>query len=236
MKTIILAIAIFISQLVSAQHQYTIKWAPLGIMAGNIGLSGEYVVGEKSSVTAKLGIPVRFSYDTDYDGDQANFGVKGFNFLAGYRMYLSKQALKGMYFEPYLKYVNHKADGTGEGDLDGDPVVMDFTNDFSSFGVGAQLGVQFLISKRVVLDIYFFGPEINTAKSKFRAVEISDAIPWDDVEANEAEEDIREIIDEFPFIRSRVDLNVNSATKTVTANFKGPLPGIRIGFSIGIAL
>ncbi|HEY0354586.1 MAG TPA: hypothetical protein VGC29_00200, partial [Flavisolibacter sp.] len=63
----------------------------------------------------------------------------------------------------------------------------------------------------------------------------SDAIPWTSLEASEAENDIREFIDKFPFIRNKVNVMVDKDNKTVTADFKGAIPGYRAGGSFGIA-
>jgi hypothetical protein len=201
---------------------------------GNISLHGEYNFG-KNSLTAKLGIPKSSEHSLEYDDRDALFHVKATSFMAGYRIYLSKKHMRGFYFEPFFKYVHHSAEGTGNAVLDGENVVMDFTNNYDGVGAGAQLGVQFMIKNKVVIDLFFLGPEINAARNKFRSVETSDAIPWTDIQADEAENDIREFIDKFPFIRNKVNVMVDQANKTVVADFKGALPGIRSGISVGIA-
>lgn len=211
-----------------------IKWGPLGLVTGNISLYGEYNFG-KTSLTAKIGIPVKTHRTFQYDEKDAEFDMKATSFMAGYRIYLSKKHMRGFYFEPFFKYVHHSSEGRGRAVLDGDNVVMDFTNTYDGIGAGAQLGVQFLIAKRVVLDFYFLGPEINSSSNKFSAVETTDAIPWTSVEASEAEQDIRDFIDDFPFIKNKVNVMVDRNNKTVTADLKGALPGYRAGISIGIA-
>jgi hypothetical protein len=111
---------------------------------------------------------------------------------------------------------------------------MNFDNKYEGFCLGAQLGAQFFIGKRFVIDFYFLGPEINSASNKFRALESSNTIPWTIVEAQDAERDIREFIDQFPFIRNRTDVKVDRNNKTVIADFKGALPGFRAGVSFGV--
>jgi hypothetical protein len=210
------------------------KWAPAGIVFGNISLQGEYNFG-KNSLTAKIGIPFNKHQTFKFDDKDADFSMRAMSFLAGYRSYLSKKHMKGLYFEPYFKYVHHISEGSGYAVLDGDKVLMNFTNDYNGVGVGAQLGVQFLISKKFVIDFFFLGPEINSARNNFKAIEISGTLPWTSVKANEAEQDIRDFIDKFPFIRNKVDIMVDQNNKTVAANFKGALPGYRIGVSFGYA-
>lgn len=210
------------------------KWAPTGITFGNISLLGEYNFG-KNSLTAKIGIPFAKHQTFTFDDKDANFSMKATSFLAGYRTYLSKKHMKGLYFEPFFKYVHHTSEGSGNAVLDGDKVVMNFTNDYNGVGVGVELGVQFLVAKRCVIDFFFLGPEINSARNNFRAVESSNTIPWNDTQASDAEQDIRNFIDKFPFVRNKVQVMVDQNNKTVVADFKGALPGYRIGISVGLA-
>jgi len=211
-----------------------LKWAPTGIVFGNISLQGEYNFG-KSSLTAKIGFPFNKHQTFQFNNRDANFTMRASSFLAGYRTYLSKKHMKGLYLEPYFKYVHHTSEGSGNTVLDGDRVIMNFTNDYNGAGIGAQLGVQFLISKKFVIDFFFLGPEINWARNNFKAVENTNTLAWNSVKASEAEQDIRDFIDQFPFIRNKVDIMVDQANKTVLAHFKGALPGYRIGISFGFA-
>lgn len=238
MKTVFYLFTLLIIPPVFSQPyhpEFAVKWAPTGLFGGNVSLLGEYGFGMKSSFTAKIGIPVTIRYRPDYDTDEADLKTQAFSFLGGYRIYLSRERFKGFYVEPFIKYLNHSTEGTAKGELSGDPVLMAIKNDYSAIGTGAQLGVQFLISKRFILDIYFFGPELNYATDEFRSVEVTNTISWTTVEANEAEQDIRDFIDQFPFIRNRVTVEVNSSAKTVNADFKGWLPGLRGGISLGIS-
>jgi hypothetical protein len=230
---LILSCTVF-GQSSAAKPNISIKWAPTGIVLGNISLQGEYNFG-KNSLTAKIGLPFSKHQTFKFDDKDAGFSMKAMTFLAGYRTYLSKKHMKGLYLEPYFKYVHHISEGSGNAVLDGDKVLMNFTNDYNGAGIGAQLGVQFLISKKFVVDFFFLGPEINSARNNFKAMEVSSAIPWTYAKASDAEQDIRDFIDKFPFVRNNVNVMVDQSNKTVAANFKGVLPGYRIGVSFGYA-
>jgi len=210
------------------------KWAPTGIIFGNIGLLGEYNFG-KNSLTAKIGIPFSKHQTFQFDDKDAGFSMRATSFMAGYRTYLSKKHMKGLYFEPYFKYVHQTSEGLGNALLSGEKVTMNFTNDYNGVGVGAELGIQFLIAKSLVIDFFFLGPEINSSRNNFKAIEVSSTLPWTQLQAGEAEEDIRDFIDRFPFVRKKVNIMVDQANKTVMADFKGALPGYRIGVSFGWA-
>lgn len=216
------------------QNNATLKWAPTGLILGNIALQGEYNFG-KNSLTAKIGIPVNTHHTFEYDYKDAKFSMKATSFLAGYRTYLNKRHLRGFYFEPYFKYVHHTSEGQGHSTLSTDNVTVNFTNEYNAIGLGAQLGVQFLLRKNIIIDFFFLGPEINDARNTLKAVEISTTLPWTSTQASEARQDILDFVDKFPFIRNRIDVTVDETNKTVTANFKGPLPGYRFGVSFGVA-
>ena len=227
--------SIFLSSL-KAQPKVAIKWAPTGLLVGNISLLGEYSLGKRTSLTAKIGLPSQRSYTPTFDNNDANFSVKATSFLAGYRLYMSHKSLKGFYFEPYFKYVHHTGEGTGNGTLNSQPVVMNFTSNYNGSGIGIQTGVQFLIAKRVVIDFFFLGPEINSSEINFKTVEVTNTLPWTSAQANEAKQDIQDFLNKIPVIGNKVTLTVDQNNRTIIADYKGLLPGLRAGIAIGIAL
>jgi hypothetical protein len=231
---------LFFLLIASAQEQapplnITLKWAPAGLILGNISFQGEYSFG-KQSLTAKIGIPVNSRHTLQYEGNDAEFDMKASAFLAGYRVYLSKIQLRGLYFEPYFKYIHHSSEGYSLGKLSYRNVNWNFTNEYNGAGLGVQLGSQFLIGKRFIIDLFFLGPEINTASNHFKAVEKGSSIVWTPSETQEAERDIKDFINKFPFLRNNTSVMVDATNHTVTADFKGAIPGFRIGVAFGIAL
>lgn len=213
----------------------TVKWAPTGLILGSVSLQAEYNFGGRNSLTAKIGLPVNVKHDFTYDNKKAGFDMKAMSFLAGYRTYFSKKHLRGLYYEPFFKYVNHTSEGTGAGILDGRAAIFNFTNNYSGAGVGIQLGAQFFIGKRFVIDLFFLGPEINSSSNTLKVVDVSNAISWSDVDARDAERHIRDFLKQFPFIRNRTEIMIDKEMKQVTADFNGALPGIRTGVAIGFA-
>ncbi|RYY99355.1 MAG: DUF3575 domain-containing protein [Chitinophagaceae bacterium] len=221
----------------STAQRMTLKWAPTGLIVGSLSLQGEYHFSARSSITAKIGVPIKVHRSFDYQEKEADFELKASSFLAGYRRYFSKRRpMHGLYLEPYFKYVHHTAEGEGSGTLEGRAVTMSFLNNYNGFGVGMQLGAQFRIGRRAVIDLFFLGPEINSASNKFLAREVSNGSPWSPTDAEEARQQIIDFLDQFPFIRNKVAVSVDSRNKSVDARFRGALPGFRAGFSLGIAL
>jgi hypothetical protein len=215
------------------EPRIAVKWAPTGLLLGSLSFQGEINLLGRTSLTAKIGIPANTRESLPFEGKDAIFNMKATSFLAGYRMYFSKKRFNGIYFEPYFKYVHHTSEGSGQGTVGMRNITLDFTNNYNGFGLGGQMGVQFLVRKRFVIDLFLLGPEINASKNNFTAREVSNSLPWTTGEASDAEASIHEFINQFPFIRNRTNTMVDAASKTVTADFKGALPGIRSGFSIG---
>ena len=218
------------------EPKVTLKWAPTGLILGDVSFQAEYGILKKSSLTVKLGVPFNRKYNANFDGHDVDLSMKAFSFLAGYRKYLSKHMLKGFYIEPFFTYVHHTSDGIGEGTLDNQVVKMDFTNGYNGTGIGIQLGSQFIVAKRLVIDLFFLGPQITSSTNNFRAVDYTDSSSWSTIQADEAEQDIKNFLNQFPFIKNKAEVHVDKPNKTVTADFSGPLAGIRFGVSFGIAL
>lgn len=220
---------------VSTQPNIALKWAPAGLYLGNVSLQAEYNFGGNNSLTAKIGLPAMAHHAFTFDQKDAAFTMRATSFLAGYRTYFSMKHLKGFYYEPFFTYVHHTSEGSGTGNLNSRTAQFSFTNDYNGAGVGLQLGVQFLIGRRIVIDLFFLGPEINSASNSFKAMEVSNTVPWNEIDARDAEKQIRSFIDQFPFLRNRTDILVDKENKRVLADFKGALPGLRTGVSVGIA-
>ena len=156
--------------------------------------------------------------------------------MAGYRMYLGKKEMRGFYFEPFLKYLDNQFVTNTSFEIDATDRPFIVTSDYSGMGVGAQLGVQFLIANKVAIDFYFLGPEANIAKQKLVAQETGSGLPWSNSEAEDAEEQIEDFIDDIPLLKDNMEVTVNAGAKNVRTKYDGFLPGIRFGLSIGIKL
>jgi hypothetical protein len=217
----------------SFDKSQVLKWNPLSIKFGKISMFGEYNYRPKRSITLGIGIP--FDYQNEYtiNDDRQDVTTQTPSVMAGYRMYMGKKPVSGFYFEPYLKYLKNDIESFIFTDLDNDPVIFRATSKYSGFGVGAQLGVQFMIAKRVALDLFFLGPEANLSKVNFEARDISSS-SWDSQDAAEAEQKIKDIVNDIPVIGDNIKIDVDASTRRVKADYNGFLPGIRAGISVGV--
>ena len=236
MKFKFLLVAFLFTLQLSAQKtsNVLVKWAPGALAFGKISVAGEYNFKPRKSITLQVGIPSARTYAVDYDGKESDIKLEGTSVLAGFRYYLSKRQVSGFYIEPYGKYVSQEGSGILNGELVNEPADFDTRFTYKGFGVGAQLGVQFLIAKRVALDLYILGPEANLSEVGFKARDISSTMPWTQEAADEARADIEETIRDIPIIGDKTEIKVDRATKTVSVDYDGFLPSLRAGISIGI--
>jgi hypothetical protein len=212
---------------------FTAKFAPIGLAIGKITFGGELNFKHKQSVTLLVGLPFDKTRNIKYDDTDNDLTEKVTSVMAGYRYYLGKRDKSGLYLEPYVKYVKLEARGFLTDDLNGQPARFDSRFEYKGVGVGLQLGVQFFIAKRVAIDFFFLGPEANSAKISASATDVYDNIPWTLADAQEAERNIKDALEDIPVIGDKTEVKVNTATKNVTASYKGFAPGFRAGASIG---
>jgi hypothetical protein len=238
-KTLLFVFAILLFACSFAQRynrDLIVKWAPGSLATGKLTLGGEYNFKKKNSIEFIIGIPTAKNHHLDYDGNSSDLSIKAFSALAGYRYYLGRKDVAGFYVEPYFKYLHHQASGTLIGTLNGETAMFETRTDYKGIGLGAQLGVQFLIVKKVSLDFFILGPEANSSKFSAVATDVASSIPWTYVEAAEAEQDIKDVVQDIPLVGDKIEVSVDQATKTVTTRYSGFMPGIRFGAAIGIRL
>ena len=213
-----------------------LKWAPGSLIAGKLTLGGEYNFKKKNSLEMFLGFPTAMDHKFDYDNSTSSLSTQAFSFFAGYRYYFGKRPHSGLYVEPYYKYLHHQLNGFLNGDVNGEAASFDTHTDYKGMGVGAQIGFQFLIAKRICFDFFILGPEANSVKFYSTSTDVSSSIPWTVIEADEAEQDIKDALNNIPVIGDKIEVSVDQNTRTVSTKYKGFAPGFRFGASIGIRL
>lgn len=156
----------------------------------------------------------------------------GFSLSSEYRFYLlqrnSRDAPDGVYIGPYVNYYQSGFGNTME--LFQDEVVQtsfDLDADLNLFGVGFQLGYQFIFKNFISVDVIVFGPSLTWYNAKLN---LKGNLNAD--EENEAYQAIKEIvIDKYPYLENILD--------DITVTRKGKLDTWSLGFryvlQIGIA-
>ena len=85
----------------------------------------------------------------------------------------------------------------------------------------------------VTIDLFFLGPEANSAKHNIVMQDITSTGPWDAQESADAQQEIDDAIGDLPIIGDKLKVVVDANARTVSSDYKGFLPGFRTGLSIG---
>jgi hypothetical protein len=213
-----------------------VKFLPVNVLFNSISFEYERMISPKNSVILGIGIPTNQSFNGKYGSepstDVKNDQVGTMHIRTAFRHYTGKSMLpKGFYFEPYLKYQNINGKMTYSG-VDQDTKKThtgDFDINLHSVNAGFQLGAQFLIAKRVSLDLYFLGLEAG-----FLSGNTSATIDNTD-DATKMKNDIKDALVDFPSIIAN-KLTVTQSGNKVSVDAKNLMyPWLRGGISIGIA-
>ena len=155
----------------------------------------------------------------------------GYSIGAEFRFYLSKEnkynAPHGIYLAPYLSYYQFSADNTLVHTDSNGTSSASLNSKISFFNVGFELGYQFVVFKRFVIDAEMFGPSFTTYS--FQA---SIAGNLNGLDQNETLKAVMDALKaKFPL------LNDLSTSKTIyssgVASSKFPAVGFRYAVSIG---
>jgi hypothetical protein len=222
------------------ERKNVVKFLPVNVPFQSISFEYERMINAKNSVTLGIGLPNQKSligkYGIDFGTDMKSLELGTMHIRAAFRHYTGDQMLpKGFYLEPYLKYqhISGTARVVGEKVESGysAPYSGDFDVKLNSMNLGFQLGAQFLIAKRVTLDLYFIGFEAGLLSGNVTAV--SDQI----AQADNLKGDIEDAIKNLPsFIGDKLKVTQSADKKTIGVKASGvPYPWLRGGISIGIA-
>lgn len=134
-------------------------------------LGYERTIGEHQSFSVNFGLAQLPKFNLINISDDSSFQInnsfkdKGYTLTGDYRFYLASEnkynAPRGLYIGPYVTHVFMGRENTWTLDTDsfhGD-VKTDFK--FNISAIGAQLGYQFILWKRVALDFVLLGPSVS---------------------------------------------------------------------------
>ena len=241
-KLIIIIVLIGYSFIGDAQEQDSItfrknvvKFLPINLPMQSVSFEYERMIDPNYSLTLGIGIPVQGMmmgkniFDDNSDLKKPAFSTM--HIRAALRYYTGKNMLpKGFYVEPYLKYQQIKGNAIYQGINDLKYTYNgNLSANINTFNLGVQFGYQFLISKRVTIDLYFLGLDGGLANGKMTSTSSNPT------EADYVEAEFQKTIDDFPFfIRNWLDVKKENDQVIVEAK-KLQYPWYRGGFSVGIA-
>ena len=130
-------------------------------------LNYERILSKKRSITV-WGGPIQFPMPTIISNSSLQFDQNkqksGFTIGADYRFYLAKEnkydAPHGVYLAPYVSYYHFNNQKSGKDTVSGDPLTLNTT--LNMLNIGGELGYQFVIKNRFVIDCVLVGPALTS--------------------------------------------------------------------------
>ena len=137
------------------------------IYKGGFQLNYERIMSKHTSITV-WGGPVQFPMPSIIANTPIELNTdkqkSGFTFGADFRFYLAKEnkydAPHGVYLAPFFSYYHFNNIRSGRDTSNLDPLTLSTTMDF--LNIGGELGYQFVIKKRFVVDCVLVGPAISS--------------------------------------------------------------------------
>ncbi|HEV9036078.1 MAG TPA: DUF3575 domain-containing protein, partial [Puia sp.] len=158
----------------TATHQRTYKNVIRYDLSGGLLFGfGKYVVfgyervlGPHQSMSVNIGpasLPRLLSIETDSFSVSKDTKRKGFNVSVDYRFYLAKENKygppRGLYIGPYISYNQFERNNEWNYNSATSPQqVVHTTTEFKILTLGGEIGYQFVIWKRLAIDMVMIGP------------------------------------------------------------------------------
>jgi hypothetical protein len=149
-------------------HKNVIKFNPTPMLLWskkNITFSYERILNKKQSITFSLGY---LEFGQLFGDTVANLvkitdrQKQGINAAVEYRFYLTKRNTSpipdGLYIAPYLSFYGYSFSNGLEVVGSEEPAFARMDGNFYSFNLGGELGYQFVLWKRLTIDLVLVGP------------------------------------------------------------------------------
>jgi hypothetical protein len=217
-----------ISGVKTKDYKNVIKFNPTPMLlwdARNLTFSYERILAPNMSVSLEAGYLVLPMLVEDTLSDFVNITSHhkdGINITTEYRFYLTRLNTRsipaGLYIGPYLTFYGYKFNNdlqimNPEGESNGM-----IKGQFWSFNLGAELGYQFVLWKRLTLDLVMVGPSISYYGGQ---MEITGQLTPDQI--TQINEDLyNKLAEKFPFVQS---MSIDKSFKET-----GKLDMFRLGF------
>ncbi|MCW3074196.1 MAG: hypothetical protein JWP69_1265 [Flaviaesturariibacter sp.] len=227
---------------------YGVKLNPASVYFGKVSLFGEYSSnnwrhnGRSRSITFGIGIPIEHEQNYIINKKDRKLRMKTFSAMIGYRVFVVNGfdfpgEISGLYFEPYLKYLSNSTSDTFNTNLatsttTTSEVTFSSVSKYSGVGFGIQLGYQFHINQRFIVDAFLIGPEINNTNTNILLHDITSQGAWNSSQSVDAQKSINDY-KKLPILGNKLNTSRDDVNRNISASYKGLLPGFRIGISIG---
>jgi hypothetical protein len=244
MKKTILSLLGLLTGLLAVGQQNVIKVNPFNLVGRVATFSYERALNDRQSLAIQFGARIPWqvptavidAFELPSELEVTEATLRGFNITPQYRFYLSsrKDAPAGFYVAPYLRYnrriLDTKLTATFEEDGISETGVINTLFKLNSLGLGAQLGVQWLIADLISIDWYFLGLSVN---SYILGADLELVTDYDQFTLEDISAQIREKLSRVPIVGGTLESAVEDNQVSVRAGSLGV--GFRTGLSIGVA-
>ena len=137
------------------------------LYSNGVQINYERLLSKKRSITVFGGI-IEFPMPSIIANSSLNFDKdrkkSGFALGSEYRFYLAKEnkydAPHGVYLAPFVSFYHFNSERNGHDSTNQNNLTLNTTMDF--LNIGGELGYQFVIKRRFVIDCVMFGPAISS--------------------------------------------------------------------------
>jgi hypothetical protein len=202
-----------------------------GPLIGEFTLGYERIINNKNTLNIKVGYwkpimspffsgttfePRQYSYQDDQGALEAS---------VEFRFYMGKaESPRGFYIGPYFRNFNLSAQFTDE--IEGD--IFDVDAKVHTYGIGAQLGYQWIIKDVFIIDFSFFGAGID-----YYNLKLVYTIPRQGFNYSSIVDDIVNNFEDITYLQNKMKNTVNPKNETTKIPFL--FPGFRFSLGLGVA-
>jgi hypothetical protein len=216
--------------------QNLIKFNVTGVLIQNYMLQYERVINKKQSIAFTFdlapNVPLPFKstllkdFGSNSDASRAIAETVYKKYIATleYRFYFNGNAPKGLYFAPFLRYMNMSQSNVYTfTPSDGQLHTADMHSNFNGFGVGFLIGDQFTLGPHFALDWWIIGPFYGT---NINANFVGTDPKMGDMSAQDLA-NVENNIQNIKLPLYKVTAVATPATNTLEAKVSGPYYGVR---------
>lgn len=211
-----------------------------------LNVEHEYAINSKSSILLEGGIqlsrniPGLIINKVTAAGEEKERNIRinaatyrNFSIAGSYRHYTGKQALKGFYVGPYLRYSNYKTTIDGlydNNDFNRQDIQALIEGEVKIFSIGAEIGYQWVLNNKMTIawNILGVGASFNNVNLNFTSNDEGVFESW--------QQDVQNFLDDLPQgVGNNFDLTADNVSKTIAAKANFPFISLRGSISFGYA-
>lgn len=210
-----------------------VKTNLFGLVINNYNLTYERTIGKKFTASAgfrfmpNTRLPFKSTIESVIANPDVNindFKIGNTAFTGEVRWYAGKRAMSGFYIAPYVRYATFTAtvpveNPSNDGVTTYDPIL--FNGKVTSISGGLMFGVQYNLSKSLVLDFWILGGHVGRSKGILSASNIQP--PMDAATQADLQTSLNDLQTAGPFSFEGKVLSANSAQ----IKSSGPWAGLR---------